>query len=378
MTEIIDGDSHFMEPLDLWLRYSDPAFRDRCIRFPMNDAKTELDIVVEGRTVPPSASLSTLQLLGVGTGYGQKEREGRRLGEIDTHYVLDGGLENMEHRLRFLDAEGFDRQYIFPTLGLVWEGLVEDPALAAAHCRAYNRWALEVTAGCRDRLLPFGHVSLRDPVAAVAELETLDAAGVRGVFVAALPPGGRSLGDRDFDPVWDCAAQLELGIGLHLVVHPHYVGNDWIRDRDPGFMFLSMNCIQDPRMALTTMVYDGVFARFPRLRVATVEAASGWVVEWIDRLDYRFSYMGHTSQMGRPASEIFETNLWISADPQERTLPFTVELLGDHKFFTGSDFPHLEGFTDPVRRTRETLASLPAASLDRILGANAAAFLGLD
>ena len=47
----------------------------------------------------------------------------------------------MEARIRFLDAEGFDQQILFPTLGLVWEGKVEDPALAAAHCRAFNRWA---------------------------------------------------------------------------------------------------------------------------------------------------------------------------------------------------------------------------------------------
>ena len=374
----IDGDSHFMEPFDLWLDYMEPAYRDRCIRFPRDPERGEIDIEVEGARVPRSESLSTLQLFGVATGYGQKEHEGRGLGQIDTHFVFDRGLEDMDERIRFLDAEGFDKQYIFPTLGLIWEGLVEDPALAAAHCRAYNRWALDTTSGYRDRLLPFGHVSLRDPTAAVKELETLAAADVRGVFVAALAPDGKSLGHPDFDPVWECAQHHRLGIGLHLVVHPNYVGSDWYQDRDPGFMYLSMNCIQDPRMALTTMVYDGVFQRFPELHVATVEAASGWVVEWIDRLDYRFSYMGHTSAMGRPASEIFETNLWVSADPQERTLPFTIELLGDRKFFTGSDFPHLEGFTDPVRRTRETLSTVSEDAIDRILGPNAADFLRLS
>ncbi len=52
-----------------------------------------------------------------------------------------------------------------------------------------------------------------------------------------------------------------------------------------------------------------------------------------------------------------------------------VELLGDHKFFTGSDFPHVGGLTDPVRRTRETLARLPEASVNKILGPNVEAFL---
>ena len=377
MTRIIDGDSHFVEPFDLWERYIEPAYRDRCLRFDINDTKTEIDILVEGQPVPPSMKLSSLQLFGVATGYGQKEDEGRGLGELDTSPLFDGSMEDMDVRLRFLEKEGFDMQLIFPTLGLIWEGLIEDPGLAAAHCRAYNRWALELTAGHRDRLWPLGHISLRDPAAAVKELEGLNAEGVRGVMVAALPPDGRSLGHPDFDPVWEAAEQLQMAIGLHIVVHPHYLGNDWYRDRDPGFAFLSMNCIQDSRMALTTMVYDGVFERFPTLHVATIESASGWVAEWIDRLDYRYSYMGHTMQMGRPASETFERNIWISADPSERTLPFMVELLGDHKFFTGSDYPHLEGFTDPVRRTRETLAKLPETSVNKILGPNVEAFLRL-
>ena len=35
---VIDGDSHFMEPLDLFPRYVDPAFRDRALRVEANPA----------------------------------------------------------------------------------------------------------------------------------------------------------------------------------------------------------------------------------------------------------------------------------------------------------------------------------------------------
>jgi len=153
------------------------------------------------------------------------------------------------------------------------------------------------------------------------------------------------------------AAQgLDMVVGIHLVVHREYTGHDWYRDRRPGFMYLSMNAIQDPRMALTTMVYDGVFERFPRLRVATIESASGWVVEWLDRLDYRYSYIGSLLQMKRPASEYFERNIWISADPTERLLPYMVELLGDHRFFIWLDYPHAKVLSNrspkPARRWR--------------------------
>jgi uncharacterized protein len=50
--------------------------------------------------------------------------------------------------------------------------------------------------------------------------------------------------------------------------------------------------------------------------------------------------MGHTTQMKRPASKYFARNIWISADPVERTLPCMIELVGDEKFFFGSDYPH--------------------------------------
>ena len=111
--------------------------------------------------------------------------------------------------------------------------------------------------------------------------------------------------------------------------------------------------------------------------MATIESASGWVVEWLDRLDYRYSYMGHSCQMERPASEYFERNIWIAADPEERLLPYMVELLGDHKFFIGSDYPHAEGFTEPVAKARKALTKLPQESVNKILGENAVEFFGL-
>jgi predicted TIM-barrel fold metal-dependent hydrolase len=81
--------------------------------------------------------------------------------------------------------------------------------------------------------------------------------------------------------------------------------------------------------------------------------------------------------MKRPASEYFERNIWISADPTERLLPYMVELVGDHKFFIGSDFPHAEGFVEPIAKARKALAKLPEASVNKILGENAAKFFGV-
>jgi predicted TIM-barrel fold metal-dependent hydrolase len=54
-----------------------------------------------------------------------------------------------------------------------------------------------------------------------------------------------------------------------------------------------------------------------------------------------------------------------------------IELLGDDKFFIGSDYPHAEGYTQPVAKARRALGRLPAAAVDKILGGNAARFFGI-
>ena len=312
-------------------------------------------------------------MLGLLVGYGQKET-GLSMNRFDRYAAFSADWQDMDARTRFLDAEGIATQVIYPSLGIVWEGEVDDPILADALCRAYNRWAFELVASHKDRLFPAAHISIRDPALAVRELERVANLGCRTAFVAAMPIKGKSFGHPDFDPIWAAAADLDLAVALHLVSHRHYTGSDFYHEPKPGLMYFTMSIIQDPRQALTTMVVDGVFERFPNLRVATVEAMAGWVGEWLERVDYRYRYMGHTSQMKRPIGEYFARNIWVSADPEEKMFKYIVQFAGDDKFFIGSDYPHAEGFVHPVETTRQQLKDLPAASVDKILGDNARNF----
>ncbi|HVA82198.1 MAG TPA: amidohydrolase family protein [Candidatus Binataceae bacterium] len=369
----IDGDSHFIEPLDLFERYIDPPFRERALRVQRDPATGSRVIAVDGK---PMRMGNVDQLLGAVVGYGEKEK-GRQLDDFDAYLIGSEQWQDMDRRVRFLDEEGFEAQVIFPTMGILWQGDVHDPHLADALCRAYNTWAFEMCSSHKDRLFPAAHISLLDAQLAVREMERVARLGCRTIFVASAPVNGHSFGHPDLDPVWAAAQALDLSVGIHLVGHADYTGSQWYRDENPGFMFVTMNVIQDPRMALTTMVYDGVFERFPKLRAATIEAMAGWVGEWLERLDYRFKYMGHTSKMKRSASEYFARNIWISADPEERMLPLMVEFAGDDRFFVGSDYPHAEGFVRPVDKARERLARLSEVSVRKVLRDNAKVFYGI-
>lgn len=371
---IIDGDSHFLEPLDVYQSRIDRKYRDRAVRFEKRPATGKYVMIADGKPMPEYAFD---ELLGDIAAYGQKEA-GRKWGEFDDTLALSPKWQDMSQRIKFLDREGIDKQIIFPSLALLWEFMITDANLADAHCRAYNTWALELASSYKHRLYAGGHISLRDPQLAVRELNRVAKLGCRTAFVAAIPIAGKSFGHSDFDRVWATAQDLDMAISIHISFHLDYPGSAWYHDTVPGIMYVSMNVPQDPRLALATMVFDGVFERFPKLRVCTVEAKSGWVGEWLERLDYHYGYQGQHSQMRRSASEYFASNIWIGADPEEKMLPHVVQVVGDDKFFIGSDYPHGEGFTHPIEHARELLSgALPASSVQKILGTNAAKFYGI-
>ena len=373
MDGVIDGDSHFMEPLDLFERNVDPRFRERAVRIASDPVTHKRAMVVDGK---PMRLRDVEEVLAILSGYGQKE-EGGNTTTFDRYSAYSGEWQDMTARERFLDAEGIQRQIIYPTLGIIWEGETGDAELADALCRAYNRWAFDLVEGHRNRLFPAAHISIREPALAVAELNRVAKLGCKIAFVAAMPIAGKSFGHPDYDPVWATAQDLDIPIGLHVVSHHHYMGSDFYRDPKPGLMYFTMNLLQDPRQSLLTMVIDGVFERFPHLRVGTIEAMAGWVGEWLERIDYRYKYMGHTSAMKPSIYEYFARNIWISGDPEEKMFKYVVQFAGDDKFFIGSDYPHAEGFVHPVAKAREYLKDLPESSIEKILSKNARDFYKL-
>lgn len=256
--KVVDGDSHFIEPLDVYPRYIDPAFRERAMRVERDPDSGKQRMLVDGRPMR-LGSRDIDEMLSIIVGYGQKE-EGSALDEFDRSLMSGGDWQNMDKRVRFLDAEGIDYQVLFPTLGLLWEGEVQDPGLAAALCRAYNTWAFEVCAGRLDRLFPSAHISLRDPELAVDEIQRVAKLGAHSIMLGSAPVAGKSFGHADYDPIWAAAQDANVAVTIHPAGNKEYLGSAWYRHRNPGFMFISMNVIQDPRMSLSTMVYDGVLS----------------------------------------------------------------------------------------------------------------------
>jgi hypothetical protein len=131
----IDADGHVLEPPDLWERYLEPKYRDRALRIRTDSNGMEY-FEMDGKPSWAGYPGFPGQLGGMGEANidPSPERTYLRVSPI--------GSMNAKERVARLDREGLAKAILYPTLGL-FLGEMKDAELAAAHCRAYNRWIVD-------------------------------------------------------------------------------------------------------------------------------------------------------------------------------------------------------------------------------------------
>jgi uncharacterized protein len=155
---VIDSDGHVLEPADFWVNYLDPKYRDRAPElFVDTDNKERLRI--EGRVYGSSVGLAFAWAIGMRDGAPTVERyvKGRK-----------GGFDPYA-RIPDMELDGIDAAFLYPTLGL-FAGAVEDPELAGAMCRAYNRWLADYCRPYPERLFGVAMLPMQSVELAIDEL----------------------------------------------------------------------------------------------------------------------------------------------------------------------------------------------------------------
>ena len=78
-----------------------------------------------------------------------------------------------------------------------------------------------------------------------------------------------------------------------------------------------------------------------------------------------------------PPSFYFKRQCCISVEPDEKTTPAMVELLGEDNFVWASDFPHIDAEYGVVAELMENLTGMSDTAVRKLLGANAASIYNL-
>lgn len=371
----VDADGHVLEPRDVWVKYLEPDLRDRAIRIE-RDAEGVECLLVDGQS--HSQLRGRLGALG---GIGMDSEDLMTVGERSYEDGCPEGGYDPNARLAVMDGEKIDMVLLYPTIGISWEGLVRDPKIATAYCRAYNRWLVDFCSVDKRRLVPIAHICLMDPEGAVAEVERARKDGCAGVYLSPDPAsrGGMQFDDRRLAPFWAKVQDLDMPVAFHVVARTENTLPEWYGTRDVvgsvvfGFAFLAL----DVMAAFTSMMTSGMFETYPRLKLAVLEAGSNWITAWLDRLDHKSEVMRPFSSMKLLPSEYFKRQCVISAEPDESLTAPVVQHLGADYVVWASDYPHLDASFHVVDTIRERIAVLPEDAQRKVLGENALRFYGL-
>jgi predicted TIM-barrel fold metal-dependent hydrolase len=381
MDLVIDADGHVLEPPDVWERYLDPADRGRAIRVRRGvDGRDVLEIA--GRP----ARLTTAEMLGGFGGMG-KSMEALAAACASGRYAENAPAAATDPRARvaLLDRDGIARALLYPSLGLQWEAEVDDPAYALAHCRAYNRWIEEFTAGSGGRLVPIAHLTLGDPHAAAAELRRAVRAGARGGFLLPFTLSGLPHGHPAHDPLWAAAQELDVPIALHTGIDPpardlyrRFADLTWPEAVPAGIWYLQLMFAQAVQQAFSTFFLYATFDRFPRLKLVVLEAGGSWLGFWLDRMDaYAKGPLRVTLPLRELPSTYVRRQCWISADPDEHGLPGVLDYVGADRFFWATDYPHSDHDASYMEELQALAGRLAAEARRGLVGGNAARAYGL-
>ncbi len=363
---IVDADGHVTEPVDLWQTYLEPRYRSRALRIEHNEQGWEY-FVADGKP-----SVMRPGILGVLGGIGMDARALLTPGKVTYHEACPEAGRDGGARLKVMDAERIDVALLYPTLGLLWERDIQDPALAAAHARAYNDWLFDYCAADPRRLGAIGHISLKDVDAAVTEVQRVARRGAKGVFIQPERVHGIRPSDPHFDPFWRVCVEVDLPVGLHVIARPPtecavpcwFGGGNYVHHVGVTFPSDVMYCF-------THALMEGLFERHPKLRMVLLEAGGGWVYSFLERLDHKMRMFAFATTLKRLPSEYFRDHVWVSIDPDEATTEAMAGLLGADKFMWASDYPHVDGQMGVVDEVYEMTPHMAAAERNKILGDNA-------
>jgi predicted TIM-barrel fold metal-dependent hydrolase len=294
------------------------------------------------------------------------------------------GMTDPVERLKDMDLEGIDVAVLFGTaIALTVNGL-RSKELAAAICHAVNEWLLEYCSADRARLRAVGLIPCQNAPAAVKELEFLAKAGA---VSAMLPTNvyGINMGEAMFDPIYE-AAQSH---GITLSVHPQ-TGHDG----DYGvsgvmgagsrrffkYAYVHMTAFPFELMiAMMHMIGEGVFDRFPRLRVGFMEGGAGWLPFWMERFDEHIEKLApQMPNLKRRPSEIIRSDqVTLTCESEESGLDRVLGAAGEKTVLYASDYCHWDcHFPYSVKDILDA-RDLSDLQKERVLGLNAVDFFAL-
>jgi predicted TIM-barrel fold metal-dependent hydrolase len=368
---VISADSHIVEPPDLYESRIEPKFRSRAPRIERHRTRT-------------GQEYDAWYLDGVRVGtIGSVIQAGRRFedpGSIDFLGVWEDvrkAAYEPHAMLEELEADGVWGACLQPSQGLFWYRL-PDSELLSALCRAYNVWITDFCRAAPGRFKGIGMLNVDDVDDACQELERCAELGLAGAFIPVYPVAERPYRHASYDRLWWTAQDLEMPLLLHVATMRGGIpGSEFTIDINQLTAAGLANSDYWMRYSLTAMIFAGVFDRYPRLKVGSVEHETAWVPHWLRQMDFTYRErpaLGRAwkSRHAMLPSEYWQRNMFVEFMEDDCGIRLR-DVIGVDNMLWGNDFPHAESTWPKSREFLDRIfAGTPDEDRRKITADNAA------
>ena len=283
-----------------------------------------------------------------------------------------------------LNLLGFASQLVFTTFCLGNFGLDQgdDMALCYAAADAHNRMLADFCT-VDERLLATAYVPLEDFHRAATTTALAVRLGAKALMVPSACPQRHSPSHVGLDAVWAQAQEAGIPVLFHVggeeKMNPVYKVNGGppvpdFHGGDDNFTAVSYMPIPSAVMqTLATLIFDGVFDRFPQLKWGAIELGAAWVPGWMRAMDSAaHAFRRNETRLQKLSalpSEIVRRQLRVTPYPHEDA-GWIIANSGPEVALFSSDYPHVEGGRAPLKRFDESLARTPEADRRRFYADN--------
>jgi aminocarboxymuconate-semialdehyde decarboxylase len=246
-----------------------------------------------------------------------------------------------------------------------------EPALHERLSRAFNDAAADAHQRHPDRLVGLASLPVHSADAAIAELErarTLP--GIRGVCLGTRFHD-RELSDPAYFPLWERIAAAKLPVFLHYAPMMVIGTPERLKTFHLGNVIGNTT---ETAIAAAHLIFGGVLDRLPDLEVC-LPHAGGTLPLLFGRLDRAWETRDECRHLPHPPSHYIRRFRYDTVCHSGAVFEFLARFAGTDRIMLGSDYCFDMGVDEP--RAIVEAAQLDNAARNRILGANAAALLGL-
>ncbi|MBE08002.1 MAG: amidohydrolase [Acidimicrobiaceae bacterium] len=380
--KVIDTDSHWSEPYDLWTSRAPAKWRERVPQMVERSGKRRwwfdgdipIGLPIASSVIDPDGEKIT------GTAFFDMDNE-----------VVHRASFDPEARVAMLDHLGIHAQIMYPNVaGFGNQNFLKSPdeALRLLSVEIYNDALAEFQTDTGQRVFGMALLPWWNLDAAVREIERAHANGLRGIVTCTNPEeaGLPDMGTKHWDPIWQTCSDLHMPVNFHIGSSK---GNMDFFGRAPWPSFGeerklavgSANLFMGNARTVGNLIYSGIPERFPDLKFVSVESGVGWLPFFLEMLDHQLTETApnELADLSLLPSEYFRRQFFGCFWFERSTIKPTVDFLGNSCLMFETDFPHPTClYPRDDQSLMDALEGLTSVDVRRILQDNAAELYRID